>query len=328
MDSRISKLDKDVESGQMKLVDEKKALAEITNLKKLRKNFAGFDEAEKGISDVKAQISELKKTMDNPEAKALSDRYNTIQKELDGIKSDQDEVFKSLNSLRDERTKLQEDQQTKWSNMRSIKDKYFEARNAFRAYEQDLYKQRQERRKAENEAYAKEKRKKAAAARLEDASRPAYIDEITTAENLINYFDPSSVTEAKSLRGPSGFAAEVQRTVDSSEIKGTALAKKGDREETYFMGTGGKKGKKGKKGNSASGPATPTEGKFNLSIGIIQELAKVNVDPPTRQSDVPEVLEKLKTKVTKWKSESDAKTKEVSIVFYKSTTMTNAGDRT
>ena len=311
LDNKISRLDKDVESGTMKLVEEKKTLAEITNLKKLRKNFAGFDEAEKGIRDVQAQITELKKTMDNPEAKELSDRYNSITKELDRIKAEQDDVFKSINSLRDERRKLQEDQQAKYSSMRSVKDKYYESRNAYKAYEQELYRQKQERRKAENEAYAREKRKKAATARLEEASRPAYLDEITAAENLINYFDPSSVTEAKSLRGPSGFAAEAQRTVDKSDMKGTVLSKKEDREETYFMGTGGKKGKKGKKGNNASGPSTPTEGKFNLSIGIIQELAKVNVDAPTRQSDVPEVLEKLKSKVAKWKSESDAKTKEV-----------------
>jgi hypothetical protein len=33
------------------------------------------------------QISELRKTLDNPEAKALSDKYSEIQKELDAIKA-------------------------------------------------------------------------------------------------------------------------------------------------------------------------------------------------------------------------------------------------
>jgi hypothetical protein len=314
IDNKINKLDKDVESGQMKLVDEKKALAEITSLKKLRKNFSTFDENEKGIAEVKAQIAELKKTLDNPEAKALSDRYNSITKELDEIKSEQDGAFKNLNNLRDERTKLQEDQQAKYTAMKNIKDQYYQARNAYRDYEHEQRKIRDERRKAENEAYAREKRKKAASARLEEASQPAYLDEILTAEGLINYFDPSTVTEAKALRGPSGFAAEAQRTVDDSKIKGTALTKKDDRDDTYFMGTGGKKGKKGKKGNASPAPGTPTEGKFNISIGIIEELAKVNVDPPSKQSDVPEVVEKLKAKVSKWKAESDAKTKEVSCI--------------
>lgn len=295
----------------MKLVDEKKALAEITSLKKLRKNFSGFDDAEKSINDVKSQIADLRKTMDNPEARALSDRYNEIQTELDKIKAEQDDAYKNFNGLRDERTKLKDEQQTKWDAKKSIQDTYFQGRKAHRDYEQELWKARQERKKAENEAYAKEKRKKAAAARLEEASSPAYMDEIMTAEGLIKFFDPSSVSdESKALRGPSGFAAEAQRTVDDSKMKGTVLTKKDDRDDTYFMGTGGKKGKKGKKTPAPPAPGTPTEGKFNLSIGVIEELAKINIDPPSSQSDVPEVVEKLKAKATKWRSEQSAKTKE------------------
>ena len=295
----------------MKLVDEKKALAEITSLKKLRKNFSTFEDAEKGINDVKAQISELKKTMDNPEVKALSDRYNEIQAELDKIKAEQDDVYKNVNSLRDERSKLKDDQQAKWDAKKKIQDTFHQGRKAHRDYEQELWKARQERKKAENEAYAKEKRKKAAAARLEEASAPAFGDEIQTAEGLIKFFDPSSVPESKPLRGPSGFAAEAQRIVENSGMKGTVVTKKDERDDMYFMGTGGKKGKKGKKPPASPAPDTPTEGKFNLSIGVIEELAKVNIDPPTNQNDVAEIVEKLKGKVTKWKAEQDAKTKEV-----------------
>lgn len=73
-----------------------------------------------------------------------------------------------------------------------------------------------------------------------------------------------------------------------------------------------KKGKKGKKGSAAGSPApgTPSEGKFNLSIGIIENLAKINIEPPMSQSGVPEVVQKLREKRDKLKSEQDAKTKE------------------
>ncbi len=79
------------------------------------------------------------------------------------------------------------------------------------------------------------------------------------------------------------------------------------------MGSGGKKGKKGKKGSATGSPApgTPTEGKFNLSIGIIEELGKVNVEPPMSQAGVPAVVEKLKEKRNKWKAEQETKTREV-----------------
>jgi hypothetical protein len=40
-----------------------------------------------------AQVGDLlRKTLDNPEAKALSDKYSEIQKELDAIKAEQDGV--------------------------------------------------------------------------------------------------------------------------------------------------------------------------------------------------------------------------------------------
>ena len=82
------------------------------------------------------------------------------------------------------------------------------------------------------------------------------------------------------------------------------------------MGGGGKKGKKGKKGNTTGSPApsTPTEGKFNLSMGIIEELAKINIEPPMNQAGVPGVVERLKAKRDQWKLDQDKKTKEVSSV--------------
>lgn len=317
VDREIKRLEQQVDTGTMKLVDEKKALAEISSLRKQRKGFAGFDEAQKGIDDVKAQIAELRKSLDNPEATALSQKYDKINQELNSIKSDQDQAYKSLNSLRDERSKLHSEQQEKYSAMKDIKDKYYKASRAHREYEREQNRIRQEKYKSEMEAKQKERRKEAARQKLEEASQPAYMDEILTAGGLIRYFDPSSTEAIKELRGPSGFAAEAQRTVEASDFKGTKVMKKDDLEENYFMGSGGKKGKKGKKGGATGSPApgTPSEGKFNLSIGIIEELAKVNVEPPMNQSDVPAVVEKLKTKRDHWKSEQDQKTKEVSYRF-------------
>ncbi|KAL8718919.1 MAG: hypothetical protein Q9225_004001 [Loekoesia sp. 1 TL-2023] len=312
IDREIQRLEKQVDAGTMKLVDEKKALAEISSLRKQRKGFAGFDEAQKGIDDVKAQISELRKSLDNPEATALSQKFDKIAQEMASIKSEQDQAYRNLNSLRDERNKLHADQQEKYSAVKDIKDKYYKASRAHREYEREQARIRQERYKAEQEAKQKEKRKEIARQKLEEASQPAYMDEILTAEGLIRYFDPSTSEAEKTLRAPSGFAAEAQRTVGPADFKGTKVLKKDERDDNYFMGTGGKKSKKGKKGGAAGSPApgTPTEGKFNLSIGVIEELAKVNIEPPMNQSDVAPVVEKLKAKRDNWRSEQSRKTKE------------------
>lgn len=323
IDKEIARLEKDVDSGKMRLVDEKKALSDISNLRKQRKNFAGLDDGQKGIDALKKQIADLKKTMDNPEARALSEKYNEITKELDAIKGEQDSAFKALNSLRDERTKLQKDQQAKFQAIREIKDTYYKARKAYKEYEDEAWKIRRERQKAEREAFERERKKKIADKKLEEASQPAYTDEILTAQGLIRHFDPSydfaslGLDDATKKTTGGTFRAEVGRTVDDSNIKGVRVVKKDEREEDYFIGTGGKKGKKGKKSTNASpAPGTPTEGKFNLSFGVIEDFAKVKVDQPMSQGDVPAVIEKLAAKITEWKKNQASKTQEVCLSMH------------
>jgi uncharacterized coiled-coil DUF342 family protein len=306
----IDRLQKQVDTGTMKIVDEKKALADISQLNRQKKGFASFDEAQKGIDDVKAQIAELKKSMDDPESKALSDRYTQITTELDQIKAEQDDVYKNLNTLRDERTKAHEDQQKKYAVVKEIKDKYFQQRRAAADYEKEARRIRDQKRRDENDAYHRGRRQEAAKAKLDEASAPAFQDEIRTAQNLIVFFDPSSA-QKQDVAGPGKYAATASRTVDDSSIKGTRLAKKGDDDgDSYFIGGGGKKKKGNRKQQGAT--ASTSEGKFNLDIGTIDSLGRIGVDPPMSQADVPEVVSKLKEKLEFWKSDQKRKTDEVS----------------
>lgn len=308
IDREIARLEKQVDSGTLRLVDERKALSDISNMRKQRKGFAGLDEAQKGIDELKAQVSELKKTLDNPEAKALSDKYSEIQKELDAIKAEQDSVYKNLNALRDERTKLRNDQQAKFTAIREIKDNYFKARRAYKEYEDEAWRVRRERQKAERDAFEREKRKKVADKKLEEASQLAYTDEIITAQGLIRHFDPAYNFASLGLDDKkdagSNFRAGVGRTVDDSGLKGMKVVRKD--EEDYFVGGNTKKGKKGKKGGAA-----PEATKFNMNVGIIEEFSKIKIDPPMNQTDVPAAVEKLAAKITEWKSTQAAKTQEV-----------------
>lgn len=313
IDKEIARLEKQVDSGTLRLVDERKALSDISMMRKQRKSFASLDEAQKGINDLKAQIAELRKTLDNPEAKALSDKYTEIQKQLDEIKAEQDGVFKNLNALRDERTKLRNDQQAKYAAIKEIKDTYYKARRAYKEHEDQMWRIRRDRQKAERDAFEREKRKKVADKKLEEASALAYTDEILTAQGLIRHFDPaydfaSLGLDDKKTEG-SNFRAGVGRTVDDSGLKGMKVVKKDD-EEDYFVGSSGKKGKKGgKKGAAAEG------GKFNMNVGIIEDFAKVKIDPPMTQADVPASVEKLAAKIQEWKANQAKKTEEVSFLF-------------
>jgi chromosome segregation ATPase len=303
VDQEIARLQKQVDGGMMKLVDEKKALSDISNLNKARKQFSGFDGQQKDIDSIKAKIAEQKKLLDDPEQKALSEKYTALQTELDGLKAEQDEAFKNLKALREETDKARAEQQAKYQARKELKDAYYQQKRAFQEYDFQARKIRNEKRRQEQLQYVAGKRKEAASKRLEEASAPAYQDEIFATEGLIRHFDPSALPP-KETSAASKFAASSQRTVDDAGFKGTRVGKKDADEENYFIGTGGKKGKKGKK-------AAPAESKFNLNIGIIEELAKVGLDAPSSQADVPATVEKLKEKLTFWKGDQDRKTKEV-----------------
>merc|ERR1712226_139394 len=115
-------------------------------------------------------------------------------------------------------------------------------------------------------------------------------------DNLLRIMDPS-YTKASGPSGPGQFAAVAQRTVDDSAFKGTRLAsKKVEDEETYFIGTGGKKGKKGKKSREGTAtPGTPSEtkdlGRF-FEPGVVQQFETVGLAPPSSQEEITELTEK------------------------------------
>lgn len=304
IDREIERLEKQVNGGMMKLVDEKKALNEVSSLRKQRKNFAGFEESQKGIDDVKSKIKALRDTLDDPVAKARSEEYNTIQTELDAIKAEQDEVFKNIHALRAQREELYKDAQTKYQAVRALEDNYWKSKKAYQAFEYEQRQKTRDRIKAEQEAFNLQKKRERAEKVLAEASEPAYLDEIRRAQSLIHYLDPSTTTEAKPLVAPSGLSAAPQRTIDDSGIKGMKVVKK--EEEDYFAGTGAKKGKKGRKG--AASPAAPAPGKYVLPPSVMEDCSSMGIEPPMSAGDVAAVLEKVKEKLAFWRSDQKAQT--------------------
>ncbi|KAK0764201.1 hypothetical protein N5P37_003597 [Trichoderma harzianum] len=302
IDRQIETLDKQVNSGTMKLVDEKKALTDISNLRKLRKNFGQFDEAQKQIDDLRAKIKEIKDSMEDPEQKALSEQYNKIQAEIDTIKAEQDEAYKSLSSLRDERTKLQAEQQEKFAAIRKLKDDYYGAKKAYQAYEREAREKQRERQRLEREKYVQERKKADAERVLAEASEPAYLDEIRRANSLLVFLDPTFKAEKTPLLANSGLTAQAQRTVDEAGLKGTKLVRKEDRDDEYLPAQS--KGKKGKKGNNAGS----AQKGFNCPPSVVEDCTFLSLDPPMRKEDVPELIEKVKAKLEHWKEDQAAQT--------------------
>ncbi|GAB0137396.1 hypothetical protein EsDP_00005661 [Epichloe bromicola] len=302
VDRQIAELEKQVNLGTMKLVDEKKALADISSLRKIRKNFGQFDDSQKQIDELRAKIKEIKDTLEDPEQKALSDKFNKIQSELDAIKAEQDEAYKGISSLRDERSKLQAENQEKFAAIRKLKDDYYGQKKAFQAYEREAKEKAKARRQAEQEAYNQERKKADAEKKLAEASDPAYFEEIRRANSLLQFLDPTHKVEKGPLMADTGLSAQAQRTVDDAALKGTKLVRKEEREEEYAPAV--KKGKKGKK----SGASASSSKFFSCPPAVVQDCAFIGIDPPMSSADVPAVIEKVKAKLDHWKNDQEAQT--------------------
>ncbi|KAF5605049.1 brefeldin A resistance BFR1 (maintenance of normal ploidy) [Fusarium pseudocircinatum] len=301
LDRQIASLDKQVNSGTMKLVDEKKALSDISSLRKMRKNFGQLDDSQKQIDDLRAKIKEIKDSMDDPEQKALSDQYNKIQAEIDAIKAEQDEAYKGLSSLRDERSKLQAEQQEKYTAIRKLKDDYYGQKKAYQAYDREARERYREKQRAEQERYHQERKKAEAERRLGDASDPAYLDEIRRANSLLQFLDPNHKVEKGPLMADTGLGAQAQRSVDESGLKGTKLLRKEDRDEEYAPAV--KKGKKGKK--TAHGGSS---NKFSVPPAVVEDCAAMGIDPPMSAADIPAVAEKVRAKLDFWNKDQKDQT--------------------
>lgn len=90
----------------MKLVDEKKALQEISNLKRSRRTLEASGSVDDAISADKARIDELKKQLDDPEAKKVSDRFDELKKEMDGLREEGNKAYEEKNKLFDQRNDI------------------------------------------------------------------------------------------------------------------------------------------------------------------------------------------------------------------------------
>lgn len=305
LNRKIKELETQVDRATLSMVDEKRTLETIGKMKRSRKQFAVINKNKEEVDAIQAKIQEIKTSMSNPESKALSEQYSKIQAELDTIKAESDEAYKSLSSLRDERTRLKNLQQEKWIEKKKIEDEYHTARKAAQKYEKDQKQKAWERQKGERERIEKERKKERAQKMLAEASDPAYLDEIRRANSLLHFFDPSFASEKSPLQADKGLGAQADRKVDDSGIKGVKILSKKDLDEDFMPAAA--KGKKGKKKNQAAKPA-----KYNCPPSVVEDLGFLGIDMPSSADEHPAIIEKVKAKLDNWKSDQAAQTKRVS----------------
>ncbi|KAI0352929.1 hypothetical protein OH77DRAFT_1438402 [Trametes cingulata] len=310
VDERIRQLERQVESGNLKLVEEKRALQEISQWKRSRRTVEGFQAEQESIEADRAKADELRKQLDDPEAKAISERYDAIKAELDELKKESDEAYASRSKLMDERSALQGQLDELYNRKRESAQRYKEANDRFYAKLNEDRARRAERARAQRAAEEEAKKKEIAERLREEAEIPAFQAQIEDCQTLIDYFSGKSSTATLSSQKPLTEKSEVAgvpklelRKVEAAPEGVVVRKKKGEDEESYFVGGGKKKG--GKKGSAKpSAPAQESNGaeaatsggQLNVPLPTLTALLSLSIPPPTSTADVPRVIEDLKTK--------------------------------
>ncbi|KAH8999278.1 hypothetical protein EDB92DRAFT_2006750 [Lactarius akahatsu] len=293
----LQNLEKQVDSGSLKLADEKRALQEITQTKRIRRTVESFQADSDAIDADRAAVEELKKQLDDPEAKAISERYDAIKAET--------ELYANRSKLFDERTALQEQIDALLRERRESSAQFREANDRFYTKLNEDRARRAERARAQREAEEEEKRKARALQLREEASQPAFQVQIEDCQTLIDHFSGKPTTAVVSTAKLAEYTEpklEI-RQVEAAPDNFVLRKKKGEDEEAYFVGGGKAKGK-GKKGgpkadgasNTEATPPPSSSSNVNVSFATLSALLSLSIPPPSSQADVPRVVEDLKTK--------------------------------
>lgn len=131
VDAKIRTLESSVDAGTLRLVEEKRTLAEIQALKKQKKQVEGFGPQQTAIEEDRAKVDELRKLLDDPESKAASQRWNDIKAEIDKISQEMQEQGKDRDKLYENRNELQKQLDELYGRKRDSAAKYKEANDKY-----------------------------------------------------------------------------------------------------------------------------------------------------------------------------------------------------
>ena len=296
----LRKLEAQIDSGSLKLAEEKRALQEVNQAKRSRKIIEGFQKDQQSIDGDKAKADELRKQLDDPDTKATSERFDAIKKELDGIKEEEDKIYASRNTLFAERNTIKEQLDEVFTKKKQGAQAFRDANDRYHLKVAEDRARRTEKRRQQKQAEDAEKAQATAERLREEAAYPAYQREVEECQLLIEHFSQMQKGSNTDIQTPAlsnqpkvtGVPSLELRQVDSTPEAGfTALKKKGEDDNNYFVGGKGKK-----KGPRAPGAqSTSSSAHLRLPFHIVEALMKMSIPTPS-PDELPRVLEDIKTK--------------------------------
>jgi hypothetical protein len=285
-------------------VDEKKALQEISLCKRNRRTVENFQDEQEAIETDRRVADDLRKQLDDPESKAISERYDVIKAELDEIKKEEDDAYAGRAKLFEERDILQAQLNDLYNSKRESAQKFRTANDRHWNKVNEDRAKRAEKTRIQRAADEAAKKLEIAERLKEEAAVPAFQAEIEDCQTLIDFFAGKNSgnvafanTSLSSKVDVTGVPKLELRKVDVGPQEGLVVRKKkGEDEELYFVGKGKSKGKKNTTKLTSDVNGTQLANTINVPLPTLSALLSLSIAPPASAADVPRVVEDLKTK--------------------------------
>lgn len=284
IDARVKYLDDLVGAGDLKLAEERKLIKEMTSLRKIRKDFVEVDAQQASIDKDKEKISSLKAQLNSIGSKEVQSRFEKIQQELDAINASNKSIYDKRATLIQKRNDLRKAKDSKYEEIRALKSKFDAEFAKFKEELAEEQKRRDAELKAQQEEEKKERRKAEAERKLEEASVPAFTEEINQIHSLLAYFDPNYKKPQSSIVTSAtkhSFKSETQ--IRKVEMPDNVIVLKKE-QEPYFKGSSVKKSRK-KSSKSKH---------LTIDPDIIVALSNLAIPLPVKLEEVGNTVETLK----------------------------------
>ncbi|KAI8819691.1 uncharacterized protein EV422DRAFT_533950 [Fimicolochytrium jonesii] len=308
VEKQILTLERQQQSGELSLLEEKRIVAEISNLKKSKKILEGLAGQQSSVEADKALLDEIRKQVDalNPERTALQQKIDAVKAKLAEVDTERKGKLGTLNELRDDRKAAKAELDAEFEKRRALKAEHKKLNDEWYAFQRE----EQARKREVYQAKVREDREARLAVQAERereaAEIPAYTDEINQCITLIRLLDGSKAPSTTTVTTPAATTTNIRKV--SALPEGAVLVKK--QEEDFMVLGGGKKGKKGPKRPTTSDSPTPATIKpFKLDFDIIDQFQRLKITLPTSAADVPEAIKALEEK-KKWYEDHQAEATE------------------
>ncbi|KAJ3089180.1 hypothetical protein HK102_007009 [Quaeritorhiza haematococci] len=315
IDAQIATLEKQLSTGQVKsLIEEKRIVQEISNLKKSKKILESFSGQQTSVEGEKKTLDELRKKLDemDPQRTAVRTSIDQVKAQMNALDEERKKGIGNFGELIEQRKSIKAQLDAEYEKLREVrtefrkaKDEYYTQLREEQARKREEWKQRRQQEEEEKLAVELEKER-------EFAEIPAFVEEINMCDTLIKFLatystDPSkyaSTSTAPDANKSTSSALNI-RKVDSDLPDGAMmLKKKQDREDEYLV-MGGGKGKKGRKGGASASTKT-----LKFDLVIMEQLLKLKVTVPTSAAEVDKTIVALEEKKKHFVESQAAQTAE------------------